>query len=71
MTNRKVAHVLHTKYKHPTNDQNKVALEMRQLQCSHPDVRASKLEDVLVQEFVKPLLSIEDCDCFYLRKLIN
>lgn len=63
VTNHKVAHVLYTKYKHLSDAQNKVALEMRHLQCSHPDVLSSKLEDVLVQDFVRPLFSVEDCDC--------
>lgn len=29
----------------------KIVLEVRQAQCSHPDVHSSKLEDILIEDF--------------------
>lgn len=52
---------------------NSVFLEMRQGQCSHPDVHFSKLEDTLIQNFcLCPFSSsVEVYDCLYFGEVIN
>lgn len=49
-----------------------VVLEVRQAQCSHPDVHSSELEDILIEDFrLGPSLPLKPVAAFILGKVVN